>query len=207
MSDDDGVQPPPKPRNPHLVAAAAFVAAFALAFSCFSSRWLANAGSDGEIMMGLRSTTECGSVGILLGPKPDECRTEDNSAYAEEWRGMTGQYYSASWAPFGTITTIAVLLGALGLFGAGVLGLSKTKPNLPLSPSTVALLGIMISLITGCVFVATKPGPGGFVGVGVTFWIFGIGAVIGIFVATVLAKLNRPVDPDLMDDAMNPDQF
>jgi hypothetical protein len=31
--------------------------------------------------------------------------------------------------------------------------------------------------------------------------------VIGIFVATVLARLNRPVDPDLMDDAMNPDQF
>ena len=45
------------------------------------------------------------------------------------------------------------------------------------------------------------------VGVGISFWIFGIGAVIGIFVSTVLAKVNRPEDPDLMDDAMNPDQF
>jgi hypothetical protein len=207
MSDDDGIQPPSKPRNPHIVAAAAIVAACALIFSCFSSRWLANAGSDGEIMMGLRTTTECGSIGLLLGPKPDECRTADNSAYAEEWKGSASQYYSASWAPFGMITMIAVLLGALGLLGAGVLGFLKTKPNVPFSPSTVALLGIMVSLITGCVFVATKPGPGGFVGVGVTFWIFGIGAVIGIFVATVLAKVNRPVDLDLMDDAMNPDQF
>ena len=207
MSDDDGVQPPSKPRDPRIAVAAAFLAAAALIISCFSSRWLANAGSDGEIMMGLRSTTECGSVGMLLGPRPDECRTKPNAEYAEEWQGPTGQYYSASWAPFGIITTIAVLLGALGLLGAGVVGLLKTKPNMPFSPSTVALLGIMISLITGCVFVATKPGPGGFVGIGVTFWIFGIGAVIGIFVATVLAKVNRPVDPDLMDDAMNPDQF
>ena len=207
MSDDDGVQPPPKPRNPQLAAAAAFAAAIALIFSCFSSRWLANAGSDGEIMMGLRSTTECGSVGILLGPRPDECRTKANGEYAEEWKGSTGQYYSASWAPFGLITTVAVLVGALGLLGAAVIGLLKTKPSTPVSPSTVALLGIMVALITGCVFVATKPGPGGFVGVGVTFWIFGVGAVIGVFVATVLAKLNRPVDPDLMDDAMNPDQF
>jgi hypothetical protein len=207
MSDDDGTHPPSKPRDPRIAVAAAFVAAIALIISCFSSRWLVNAGSDGEIMMGLRSTTECGSVGLLLGPRPNECRTKANAEYAEEWQGSIGQYYSASWAPFGIITTIAVLLGALGLLGAGVIGLLKTKPNVPLSPSTVALLGIMISLITGCVFVATKPGPGGFVGIGVTFWIFGVGAVIGIFVATVLAKVNRPVDPDLMDDAMNPDQF
>lgn len=206
MSDDD-VQLPATPRNPHLAAAAAIVAAVALIFSCFSSRWLANAGSDGEIMMGLRSTTECGSIGLLLGPKPSECRTEDNSVYAEEWKSSSDQYYSAAWAPFGMITTIAVLLGGLGLLGAGVLGFLKTKPNIPFSPSTLALLGIMIALITGCVFVATKPGPGGFVGVGVTFWIFGVGAVIGIFVATVLAKVNRPADPDLMDDAINPDQF
>jgi hypothetical protein len=190
-----------------LLPIAALVAAAALIFACFSSRWLVNAGSDGEVMMGLRSTTECGSIGILLGPQPNECRTLADAAYAEEWKGATGQYYSAAWSPFGLTTTNACFAAALGLLGAAAIGFLKTKPNLPFSPSTVALLGGMIGLVSGCVFIATKPGPGGFVGVGVTFWIFGSGAVGGILLAIMLAKSNRPEDPDLMHDAMDPDQF
>jgi hypothetical protein len=207
MSDDDGDQPQEKPRNPQLAILLAVVAAGAMIFAAFSSNWLANVGVDGEIAMGLRTTTECGSVGVLLGPQPNECRTNGNSDYAEQWKGSTDRYYSAAWAPMGMVTLIASLIGALGLLGAAGLGLSKKKPNLPFSPSSMALLGIMAALICGCIFVATKPGPGGFVGVGIAFWIFGIGAVVGIFVSTVLAKVNRPPDPDLMDDAMNPDQF
>jgi hypothetical protein len=57
------------------------------------------------------------------------------------------------------------------------------------------------------VFVATKPGEAGFVGVGQSFWVFGAGAVLGIAGAQMLAKVNRPSDPDLMSDAMNPDEF
>jgi len=207
MSDEDGDQPPAPPRHPQLAILLAVLAAGAMSFAAFSSNWLANGGADGTIAMGLRNTTECGSVGMLLGPQPNECRTKGNADYADEWKGPTGQYYSAAWAPLGTVTLIASLIGALGLLGAAGLGVSKKKPNLPFSPSSMALLGIMAALICGCVFVATKPGPGGFVGVGIAFWIFGIGAVIGIFVSTVLAKVNRPPDPDLMDDAMNPDQF
>jgi hypothetical protein len=37
--------------------------------------------------------------------------------------------------------------------------------------------------------------------------VFGAGAVLGIAGAQILAKVNRPVDPDLMHDAMNPDEF
>jgi hypothetical protein len=57
------------------------------------------------------------------------------------------------------------------------------------------------------VFVATKPGPAGFVGVGIAFWIFGIGAVLGLGGSIMLARVNRPVDPDLMDGAIDPDKF
>jgi hypothetical protein len=46
------------------------------------------------------------------------------------------------------------------------------------------------------VFVATKPGPNGMVGVGLSFWIFGVGCVMGIAGAQMMAKVNRPPDPE-----------
>jgi hypothetical protein len=65
----------------------------------------------------------------------------------------------------------------------------------------------MLALISACVFVATKPGGNGALGVGVGFWVFGGGAVLGIASAQLLARVIRPADPDLMADAMDPDQF
>lgn len=187
--------------------ALALLGAIALLFATMSSHWLSNAGDNGSIDMGLRSTTECGSVGMLLGPRPDECRTKSNSDYASEWKTETSQYYSAAFAPCGWITSIACLLGALGLLAAAAIALSKKQPQLPVSPSSLSLLALMVALVTGCVFVATKPGPGGFVGVGIAFWIFGVGAVLGLAGSIMLARVNRPVDPDLMADALDPDQF
>jgi hypothetical protein len=54
----------------------------------------------------------------------------------------------------------------------------------------------MVGLISGCVFVATKPGPAGMVGVGMSFWLFGAGVVMGIVGAQMLAKVIRPPDPE-----------
>src|SRR6185312_99714 len=170
-TDDSPVAARPNPIAP---IALAILGAIALLFATMSSRWLSNAGDNGSIDMGLRSTTECGSVGMLLGPRPDECRTKSNSDYAAEWKTETGQYYSAAFAPCGWITSIACFLGALGLLAAAALALAKKQPQLPVSPSSVSLLALMAGLISGCVFVATKPGPAGFVGVGIAFWIFGV---------------------------------
>ncbi|CAN5323792.1 hypothetical protein BH11MYX1_BH11MYX1_09490 [soil metagenome] len=193
--------------NPMLAIALAVVAALGLLFASFSARWLANYGTEGSIEMGLRSTTECGSVGMLLGPAPGECRTQSSGDYAKAWNVNEGRYYSAAWAPLGLVTLIASLLGAFGLLAGAGIGCLKMKPHLPMSPSSVALIGIMISMISGCVFVAPKPGVPGMAGVGIAFWIYGAGAVVGIASAIMLAKVNRPADPDLMDDAMNPDNF
>jgi hypothetical protein len=55
--------------------------------------------------------------------------------------------------------------------------------------------------------VATKPGEAGSVGVAWSFWAFGLGAVTGLAGAQLLARQLRPADPDLLSDAMNPDQF
>jgi hypothetical protein len=65
----------------------------------------------------------------------------------------------------------------------------------------------MAAMAAGCVFVATKPGPAGMLGVDLGFWAFGAGTVIGILGAQLLAKELRPPDPDLLADAMNPDDF
>jgi len=201
MTDD---APRPSRIPPILLA---LLGAAALLFAAMSSRWLANTGDNGSIEMGLRSTTECGSVGMLLGPRPDECRTKGNSDYASEWKTDSGQYYSVAFAPCGLVTSIACFVGALGLLAAAALALAKKQPQLPMSPSTISMLALMVGLISGCVFVATKPGPAGFVGVGIAFWIFGAGAVLGLAGSIMLARVNRPADPDLMDGAIDPDKF
>ena len=107
----------------------------------------------------------------------------------------------------GVVTFIVLLVAAAGLVVASGVAVAGRRPDLPVSPTTFALLGIMVGLISGCVFVATKPGEVGAVGVSWSFWAFGIGSVAGIAGAQLLARQIRPSDPDLLHDAMNPDQF
>ena len=189
----------PSNDNRMLAAALGLGAAACFAFAVISHFWLISAA--GDVRFGLRHNLTCDA---------DQCARASNAALVEQIKGMSGNspdMASDVFAPMGWITTVACMLAALGLTTAAVLALRKRRPMLAISPSTVALLGIMASLITGCVFVATKPGGPGFVGVGLGFWVFGIGSVAGIAGAQMLAKINRAPDPDLMADAMNPDEF
>jgi hypothetical protein len=189
----------PSHDNRNFAAALALGAAACLVFAACSRHWLVNGRAD--MMFGLRDNLTCGA--------PD-CEPTTNAAFVELVKGMSGnspEMASNAFAPMGWATTVTCLLAALGLAGAAALALAKKRPTLPISPSTIALLGIMAGLITGCVFVATKPGEGAFIGVGLGFFVFGIGSVAGIVAAQMLAKINRPPDPDLMDGAMNPDEF
>ena len=77
-------------------------------------------------------------------------------------------------------------------------------------PTTVALLGIMVCADHRVHLRRDrKPGPNRAFASGSrsSFWVFGAGAVMGIAGAQMLARVNRPPDLDLMEDAMNPDQF
>ncbi|MEO8707222.1 MAG: hypothetical protein ABI867_44755 [Kofleriaceae bacterium] len=114
---------------------------------------------------------------------------------------------SSAFSAFGWIALIATWIAALSLVVACAMVLSKRQFAWPVMPPTTALLGIATALITGCVFAALKPGPAGYVGVGVGFIAFGIGMVLGLWSSIMLAKLLRPTDPDLLEDAMNPEQF
>lgn len=188
------------------MAGLAIVAAALLVIAALVPKWLANAGTQGSVSMGLLSTTECGVAGIQMVATPDDCVTTANGLYAQQWKDI-GQPSSSAFSACGKATLVVSLLAALGLVGAAALGLKKTKPYLKISPSTIALVGIMLGLVVGCIFVATKPGPNGFVGIGISFWIFGAGNVLGLVSAIQLSKLNRPVDPDLLDDSMNPADY
>jgi hypothetical protein len=114
---------------------------------------------------------------------------------------------SGTWTMFGSITWIAVLLAAISLLAAVGIVVAKRRVRLPVMPTTTALLGVLIALITGCLFVATKPGPPGYVGVGLGFFVFGAGVVLGLWSSLALNKLMRPHDPDLLEDAMKADEF
>ena len=201
--DSDSETPPPPAKELRLLAIALAVVAIAcLGFGSFTRSWLRNSTDYESIGFGLRSNFDCEGLG-----ETKQCVEMSNGALVDRLREAGSSQQSAAFAPLGWVTLVLCALAALGLAGAVGIALARKQPSLPMSPSTLALLATFLALITGCVFVATKPGPAGYVGVGASFWIFGGGAVLGIAASQMLAKVNRPVDPDLLHDAMNPDEF
>jgi hypothetical protein len=195
---------PLKKDNRSLAIGLAVAAAACLLYATFTRQWLVNSSRFEEIGFGLRSHYECASLGDTT-----QCQESTNTELIERFEALDSADVSFSpvfpW--MGWATFVECLVAAAGLLGAAGIALSKKTPQLPITPPTIALLGIMATLVTGMVFVAKKPGGVGSVGVGLSFWVFAIGAVTGIAASQLLAKVNRPPDPDLMADAMNPDQF
>lgn len=164
-------------------------AALLLIFSAFSHRWLENRQYKGAGMgFSLRSFEMC---------MEDKCETKSNSELMAEYKKHDPKNASGAFAPMGLITLAVMLLSAAALLASAVFAQLKKRLTFPMLPTTVALLGLMIALITGCVFIATKPGGVGAVGVGIGFWAFGIGTVLGIAGGQMLNKLIKPVDPDV----------
>ncbi|MDX2088899.1 MAG: hypothetical protein SFX73_13665 [Kofleriaceae bacterium] len=187
----------------------AVVAAALLVFAALSRAWMHNPRLG--ISFGPRGCVNCC---YLAGDTSDGCAMS-NAAFVDSMRAIAKEMWgtddrkhtSGAFAPMGWVTCVSCALGALALLVTSVLALTRRRPQLPVSPASVALLALMTALITGCAFVATKPGPAGFVGIAPGFIAFGIGAVVGIAAAQLLAKLIRPTDPDMLDGAMDPDQF
>jgi hypothetical protein len=197
VTDEDTNAPPKEP--PRAVGILiAVIAAACLVAACFSHRWLANK-HVGDFGYSPLSYQECQAA----------CTTLSNFQIVKNTSKLPFEENRVSLAfPIaGLVTFVVLLVAAGGLLAAAGVAAANKRPNLPVSPTTFALLGLMIGLISGCVFVATKPGQVGAVGVDWSFWAFGIGSVAGIAGAQLLAKQIRPSDPDLLHDAMNPDQF
>jgi hypothetical protein len=196
--DLDDTEPTARTAPRWLAVTLAVIASGCFVVASFSHRWLANPRA-GELGYSPTSYEVCTPA----------CHAMSNfqvyeTASKEPW---PEDRVTAVFPAAGLIVLVAMLASAAGLIAACALALTGARPELPVSPTTIALVGIMIGLISGCVFVATRPGPPGAVGVAWSFWAFGIGSIAGIAGAPLLARQIRPADPDLLHDAMDADEF
>jgi hypothetical protein len=183
----------------------AIAAGLALIIAAFTPGWLRSPYGDG---------THLGLISATLCANPDRCermsnfalvsklneRTEQDTIVMErmdrhnELRSYEPEEPSGAFAPMGLVALISAAVGGLSLFLMAFLAIKRKKVESPIQPAQVALLSILLSLITGCAFIATKPGGDRGIGVGYSFWIFGVSAVVGIVGAQILNKLIKPPD-------------
>jgi hypothetical protein len=190
-----------EPRRPSrgLPIGLGLVAAGLLIYACVSDRWLVNFGDpEHPYGLGLRTTWQCSRANALVTGAA--CTSVPNADVVDMLRSAGTDNASAAFAPMGWTTFVLLAIGAVALVVASLLALARVRRELPVTPTTVALLALMFALISGCIFVATKPGPPGWVGSGLAFWAFGLGSVLGIVAAQQLARISRPPDPDLVSD-------
>lgn len=205
----------------------AVAAAAALAYACVATTWLYNPRNKQHFEVGF-GLTQMFERDLSDGAP----RSMSNAAFAAEWQSQLADIrerakrdpsdpqvqafavqagdelrVSGVWTTLGWITLGCAALAALSLLVGAGLVLAKKRIMWPIMPTTTAILGVAVGLITGCVFVATKPGPPGYVGVHLGFWAFGAGVVLGIVAALMLNKLLRPYDPDLLADSMDPEHY
>lgn len=207
MTDELYIPAPVKKDTRMIGIGLAVAAAALLLFASFSRAWVARPLGAFDIGFGPMGCKNCNMLTMSGDDAPsnmsngafiDMVRTADPSAERET---------SSVFAPMGWVTFGTCVVAGLALLAAAFLAFRKQRPELPISPASLALLMIMIGLIAGCVFVAKKPGGPGFVGVAIGFWCFGVGCVLGIAGAQMLAKEIRPIDPDLLEGSMNPEQY
>lgn len=200
------LNPKPKKDNRQLAIGLAIAAAALLIFSAFSRAWVERPNLFGDNGIGF-GPMGCHGCGIVVGHEGNMSNGAFVSAMREQLGSEGARNSSAAFAPMGWATFGLSLLAGLALLWGAFVAYKNKRPELAVSPPSIALLSLMLGMVTACVFVATKPGGPGFVGVSMGFWAFAGGLVGGIVAAQMIAKLIRPVDPDLLDGAMNPDSY
>ncbi|HWU90491.1 MAG TPA: hypothetical protein VN253_24670 [Kofleriaceae bacterium] len=214
----------------------AFAAAGCLIVAAFSKSWMGNPSFSGLVRdsngrpsdagghyFALRGDIRFGPLGFERCARPyrgfemHETHAEEtcaeistaelNTLIGELDHNNRDKYTSSAFAPTGWLAFGSCLLSALALMVTAGLALARKRKELPVSPASLALLGLLAAMAAGCVFIATKPGPAGMLGVDLGFWSFGAGTVIGMLGAQMLAKEIRPADPDLLAGALTPDDF
>lgn len=188
-----------------LAIALGLVAAAALAVAAFTPKWLATPLAD-DAGIGLRGAVVCDSGecahmsndALVAYIEAEIARVIEYNKTAEErhMRPVPRQPW-AGWPVCGTIAFIGCLLTAAGLIVAAVLGVAGKRIDWPVMPTTIGVLGLIIAMVAGCVFVATKPEGMEELGLGWSFGVFGGGVIFGLAAVFPLNRQIRPIDEEL----------
>jgi hypothetical protein len=200
--------------NRMLAIGLAVAAALCLLFAAVSKHWVGRPGGywiSQPVGFGPTGCDNCGAFlleggGDMTNGKFMTQLREDivetggfaGAMYADESFRSVDKLTSKAFAPMGWVTFGLGIVAGISLLVTAFLAFKKQRKDLPVSPASIALLSTMGAMITGMVFVATKPlGPMG-VGVQYGFWIFGTGLVLGIIAAQMLSKLIKPIDEEMV---------
>jgi hypothetical protein len=182
----------------------AFFAAAALIVACVGMQWLVS--PRGGSSVGLLRYKVC------MG---DTCESVSNFQLIDELRKEIVQVQEMNkslptnqqvavphdpWGGFpvvGIITLVAALFSAGGLLYGALLAIRRKRPDMAIMPTTIAVLGLALAIVNGCLVVATKPDMVDDMSVGWTFWVFGAGAVLGLAAVFPLNRQIRPIDEEL----------
>jgi hypothetical protein len=222
---------PKKPEQRLLAVVLALASVIGLAYASVSRQWMYNPASElGEYGFGLLRNYRCNDRAecetMSNGALAEKWRALDEDAAekvarlvkagapeteisdAERFQKIFAAEHrtSAAFAICGYLAFIGCVIAGLSIAIALALVALKRRPHLPIMPTTTAILGIMLAIVTGCVFVATKPGSSGFVGVSFGFWGYAAGCILGIGSTLMLNRSLRPIDDELAEP-MNPEQF
>lgn len=226
------VMDPPKPERRMLALILGAIAAIALGYGAFSHNWLTTprASEDEQFGFGPLGVSTCVPVCAQISnfELADALRSEIDVArdryqklvasgtanemqmndanrlvMAAESRGRV----SGAFAVCGILAFIGSLVTAVSLVIAVVLVLLNKRPDLPIMPTTTAILGLMLGIIGGCVFIAVKPPVSEDIVIAYGFWGFAGGSILGIVATLMLNRNLRPEDEDFGNGAMNADDF
>lgn len=104
---------------------------------------------------------------------------------------------SSVWGYAGLTAWIAALVAIVGLALALIMVATKKYVRIPImTPTTIALTFGAIALVSGCVFVASKPAGIGVTQIGWTFWSFGGGSVVAVIAAFLLSRQLALIEPE-----------
>lgn len=183
----------------------AVVSAAALLVAAFGNRWLAT--EDNDTGMGLRAVEHCstdkGCVQVSNHDVIEEIekeiiRTKEANKLLPPNKQMSlPRTPWHGWPMMGLSAFLGSLLAAGGLLGGAGLALAGKRMVLPVMPTTLAVLGLLVGIVTGCVFVATKPEETTSMAVGWTFMVFGGAVITGLAAVFPLNRAIRPIDEEL----------
>jgi hypothetical protein len=188
-----------------LAIALGLLAATALAVAAFTPKWLASPLAE-DAGIGLREAGVCAkgrceymsNEALVAYIEAEIARiVEFNKTAEERYMLPVPRKPWAGWPVCGTIAFVGCLLAAAGLLVGAVLGVAGKRVDWPVLPTTIGVLGLIVAMVAGCIFVATKPEGMEELGVGWSFGVFGGGVIFGLAAVFPLNRQIRPIDEEL----------